>query len=513
MKGLWIQDLGVVFGYAFCFFLWHGYQFGGGDQAEHLPWVLKEWDPTLYPGDYYLDFGNGGHFGVRTRYARTLAALANPSTLSWWCFGLTLVCAALGIWAVILWSRALFPGQTITGWLAPFFTHFVFFRYWSLGDNLIAENSFISGTPALAAGLLSLALVYRQRWWMALWPALVAGYFHPIVGFHLCTLVFFLLILARPSGWLWFLGFLATTFFMVQYPFFIQTSQNWAQDTARCAGYTYEDYFIRFRLPHHFLMSTFPASHYIKFGFLMAAFFVVHTLQPPSRSQRTLAGAIAWALVGCALYYFATERIGIPSVFKTQWPKITIWLSAAASIVLASWTEFQIRTSVSRPVLKSAVFAAVPAIILVRIVYAPAEIDWPWSRKNDALARAHRFIGTYTPKDALFITDPANDRFSYEARRPLATGYRAVWPDPNWTCPWFLGFSKAFFVAPDSLRKQHSRLRDLASRHFRQGLWQPQAGSSKARYVLVADSVPCPWTMEALLLYRNESYVVWKLEQ
>lgn len=501
--------LAVSFFYTTFFLLWRGYSYGDGDHAEHLPFLFKRWNPLLYSGDYFLDYTDEARFNVRHGYVRLMSALADEETLPVVCFVLTFLFTWLGIAGAMAWGRASYPEAPLSGWLTPFFTHFLFYHYWSLGDNLIAENSFVSGTVSLAVGLWAMAFLMRGRLTLSAPLIALAGYMHIMLGLHLLVLAFIFVLLGGVRRRSLGLMGLIVLFVGVNFSFFMALAQDLTQQSVHCEGLKYGQFFLRFRLPHHFVMSTFPLTHYVKFAGLMAAMLVVAFAGAPLRGLRNWTAVTMSACGICLLYFVFTEIFNSDIAFKTQWPKVTIWLSAGASVILASraealWYQWRLRKFYA---------VVVPVFILLILAVQPilnhenVDHDWPWLRRQDALSDAHNFIRNHTSPDALFVTDPANDRFSIEARRPLLTGYRAVWADAGWACVWYKDFCRVYTVLPDSM-KRGIKLRDLASCHFKKGLWSPQALNRKATHGLLP--------LEGLIflpscyhvLYKNDRYAV-----
>lgn len=507
MRRFWLPFLisGV---YTALFFLWWGYSYSDGDQAEHLPFVFKDWNPSLYQGDYFMEYAERARFNVRSTYVRLLTLLANENSLPYVCFLLTVLSAWLGIAGAMAWGRSFFSHKHVTGWMAPLFSHFLFYHYWSLGDNLIAETSFVSGTLPLAAGFWALAWLARERFFWAALIIALSGVVHIMLGMHLFILFAIYVILFRPAR-LWQVIFGGSALFMaVNFSFFRTLLDEIGSEATACDGLSYGTYFIHFRLPHHFVMSALPVSHYGKFGVLLSAFFFVSFVDPPNRQLRVWIRLTLAILLLCLLYYTLSELVELEGVFKTQWPKITIWLSAGAAVALASYLESLWYERLLHNQRLRLIPPAVILLLLMKPLANPAEIYWPWQKRFDALARAHQFISENTPSEALFVTDPRNDRFAVEAQRPLLTGYRAVWPEPEWACNWFRGFCRVYKVLPDSL-KRFEKLRDLASDHFVRGLWQPWSYDRRASYALVpVGSLTQPVVKEALILYRNEAFAV-----
>lgn len=83
----------------------NGYTFGFWDHSIHLPWVLREMDPSFLPGDFLI-----GAAPSHTSLAFVaLARLAEVLGLAWACFLLHLACVTLMITGSAALARALFP--------------------------------------------------------------------------------------------------------------------------------------------------------------------------------------------------------------------------------------------------------------------------------------------------------------------------------------------------------------------------------------------------------------------
>ncbi|MCS6981023.1 MAG: hypothetical protein N2110_01285 [Flavobacteriales bacterium] len=506
------QWSGAAWIYTLAFFVGNGYQFGGGDQAEHLPALLQRWYPSLYSGDYFLQhLRDTASFDIRSHYVSFLALIAQDHSLAWWCFGLTVICLWLGVWAVMEWSARMMPTSLLTPFVAPLFTHFLFFHYWSLGDNLIAENAFVSGTPALAAGLWSLAWLSGVKVVQAGIAMAVAGWFHLLLGLHLLLMGIIYLFLARPLFWkrkifLWLIPFLLLNGFDL---WTLYQDRGFSANT--CEGLSYGDYFIRYRLAHHFVISSFPFNHFLKFGFLVAMAFVLVLGPGVPLVLRNWSGMVGTVTAGCVAYYGLTEVAGLEAIFRTQWPKTTIWASAGASLMIAGVAGKMCEDFLSYR-LRIWIRWIIPSLVLGAATFKePPESCWPWEKQKDPLSEMHRFIRLHTPQDALFLVDPTNDRFSYEARRPLLIGYRAVWPQPTRACSWFKDFSTVFRIPYSWPVKE--KLIDRASRAFREGKITLYTQDRQAAYVLArrTDDV---WRASERLkaIMENSQYVLYEVQ-
>ena len=56
MKQFFAKNIHFIYSIviATAYIFYHGYSYPGGDQEEHLPLVIKMFDPALYQHDYYV---------------------------------------------------------------------------------------------------------------------------------------------------------------------------------------------------------------------------------------------------------------------------------------------------------------------------------------------------------------------------------------------------------------------------------------------------------------------------
>jgi len=484
---LGVRLLAISVIYTVFFIIWNGYVFGGGDQAEHLPMLLKKWNPHLYVEDYYLKELSTHRFNVRTHYIKLLNLLCNEENLFYRCFLLNFLCIWLSIVGIMFWSKT--RDSIVSCILAPFLVFFVFFKYWSIGDNLLAENSFVAGSLALPSGIWALALTRMNLFIPASIMVAIAGYFQFIIGLHVLFIILILFLFSfdlklRLSRIL----YLLIIYFSFNLNQLSVIAGSMYDGENLCEGLSYANYFIKYRLKHHFLMSAFPISHYIKFLSLVFLSFIFYLISNPDPFWRSWFMMVIVVCGSYFLYYISTEIFGFDFAFKSQWPKLSIFLSAGASVYLSVFLSSRYDILFEKYYIKRSFYLlAILIILIIGGIYRNPVLDLPWNKEFNARRKMHDFIRHQTPTDAVFIISPLNDYFSFEAQRSLWIGYRAVWPDPDLACEWFIRFSTLFNIPFHSL-KSKEKLLNKASEHFLSGNIKVNAVKKDNFFVLVESS-------------------------
>jgi hypothetical protein len=169
-----------------------GYRYGAGDQAGHLPSVLRHLDPRLFPRDSALIEAQSRLAVFDEVLARAMAVI--PASLEAWCFALyvaTLVLLYAGL--IRLGGAYLRSGWALAAFVAA---ATIRHRIARTSANTL-EGYFHPRQLAFAIGVIGVAETMRGRPWTALGAALVAGVVHPMTG-------------------LWFLAWIGVALFVEQ---------------------------------------------------------------------------------------------------------------------------------------------------------------------------------------------------------------------------------------------------------------------------------------------------------
>jgi hypothetical protein len=154
-----------------------GYRYGVGDQAGHIPAILRHLDGQLFPRDRVLIEAQSRLFFFDELLARGIAA--SPFAIETWFFALYVVSLGLLYVALLrLGGRLLASGWAVAAFVAlGTLRH----RIAKTSANTL-EGYFHPRQLAFAIGALGLAEALRGRPWPALAAAAVAAGVHPMTG-------------------------------------------------------------------------------------------------------------------------------------------------------------------------------------------------------------------------------------------------------------------------------------------------------------------------------------------
>jgi hypothetical protein len=169
-----------------------GYRYGVGDQAGHIPSILRALDARLFPRDSALIDAQSRLFVFDELLARAIGLV--PAGLETWFFGLYLLTLALLYTGLVrLADRVLVSRWSIAAFVA---VCAVRHRIAKTSANTL-EGYFHPRQLAFAIGVLGLGAMLRARPWTALATAAAASAVHPITG-------------------LWFVGWIGVALFVEQ---------------------------------------------------------------------------------------------------------------------------------------------------------------------------------------------------------------------------------------------------------------------------------------------------------
>jgi hypothetical protein len=154
-----------------------GYRYGVGDQAGHIPSILRALDGRLFPRDSALIDAQSRLFVFDELLARAMGLV--PASLEAWFLGLyllTLVLLYVGL--VRLGDRLLVSRWSIAAFVI---VAAVRHRIAKTSANTL-EGYFHPRQLAFAIGVLGLGEMMRARPWTALAAAAAAGAVHPMTG-------------------------------------------------------------------------------------------------------------------------------------------------------------------------------------------------------------------------------------------------------------------------------------------------------------------------------------------
>jgi hypothetical protein len=454
-----------VFGYsllvASIFLLARGYQFNTDDQAEHLPQIYKALDVQLYPNDYFVD-QSASIFTVRFYYEKLVLLVANTVVLEWGLFVLTFLCIALMAFSFARMAEELFYDRWAV-LLAPVLAMFVFYDF-TVGGNHIMYASFISSTMAKALAAFAMLQFVKREYFLAGVLLGIATLFQPLVGLQLFLILGGIELLFRgnvKNTVVFGVPFVVVSSFILVPTFGRQFGESMAFNED-----LYYQILYRFRNHHHYIPSLFPVTHYIKFFGLLGLGLVSFYLIRP-RDQRLYVGVVLLGLFGMLAYWLALEQFGLLPIGKLQWFKVTVWISALSSLMVAGLVGQLLSGFIPLYRIKKVIVPTSLTLCLLSLLFLtnskilPAEFQHSYMVGNRAysdLEKMHFWIAENTSKDVSVLVSPDNNSFSCQAKRSMPIHFQAIIHEPFFMLPWYEDFKEIHGVSIENLEGVDARI-------------------------------------------------------
>jgi hypothetical protein len=192
----WLMWAGAILALAVAQILFAGYQFGAGNQAVQIPFLLKSADPSLFARDAMVD-RTIAHYP--SWFFRGLGSLIGTGEVQSWYFALHVLTAAATLAAAYALSWSMFQDRASS---AVAILLLLPAHHRALGGDGLYSAAFTHTWAALPVAILALALLYRERWLPA--AALAGALFnvHALTAGYLGVMIACVLIGQRPwRGW------------------------------------------------------------------------------------------------------------------------------------------------------------------------------------------------------------------------------------------------------------------------------------------------------------------------
>ena len=172
-----------------------GYRYGASDQAFYIPAILHQLDPALYPRDWAMIGAQGRYFLLDELMAAVMRA-TGLSLPALFVLAQAAALAAIYAGAIGLGRTVLTTPWAMAAWLAALTLRH---RIAKTGVNTL-EGYFHPRVLVCGLGLLSLALLARDRPWWALALAVASGARHPMAAACFVVLVAAAIVVMRPRA-------------------------------------------------------------------------------------------------------------------------------------------------------------------------------------------------------------------------------------------------------------------------------------------------------------------------
>jgi hypothetical protein len=340
--------------------------------------------------------------------------------------------------------------------LAPVLAMIVFYGF-TVGGNHVMYGSFISST--MAKGISSFGLLqFLKRKHVN--SGLVLGFatlFQPLVGLQLFLILGGIELLIRRNfgNTLKFgLPFIAVAAFIL-----VPTFGRQFAETVEYDKELYYEILYRFRNHHHYVPSLFPITHYIKFFGLLGLGLVSYHMTKP-RDKQFYVGFVGFGLFGMLVYWLCLEYLGILQIGKVQWFKVTVWIGAFSSIMVAGsvgqlLSGFIVLSKQKHLVLPISIsLFLVISFFITNSKLLPEPLQGKYMigiRLYSDLEKMHFWIAENTPKDVTVLVSPDDNAFSCQAKRSMPIHFQAIIHEPFFMLPWYEDFAQIYGVSIQNL--------------------------------------------------------------
>lgn len=427
--------------FATLFILIHGYQFNNGDQEEHLPYVYKLMDASLYQNDYLVPLQTT-QFTIRFYFAHLIKFLGSILSIPNVVLFLYLLCLIVVGWVISTLAENMSKSQS-AGIIAPILL--ILFNNYTIGGNSIIDVQLTTTVLSVALGAIANLFFTKGKMVQASAFCGLASLFQVLVGLQLFILLFIAaLSIVNKNKWkqgvkhilvyFLFAGWMLLPMLLIQFG-----------STSTFETEKYYQILFYFRNAHHYHPFCFPAMDYITTFFWWGIILFSIWAGQKRHLFHHYTSILLLTGLGCVLYFIGFTLLNIHSIGKLQWFKATIWPTLLGSIPVSILIAEKVKASSIIYFSKTRSLLVVGLVIilwmgLANSTYIPSEkIKYRYKLGNypqKNLEKMHLWIVRHTPKNAVFLTFPNDDSFLCEAKRSLPVAYKGVIHQPNFLLPW-----------------------------------------------------------------------------
>lgn len=435
---LWALFAAVFFTYKV------GYLFGDIDGEELLPVVYRLLDPSLYPGDAFVDAASHVQ-PVRAAFTYTLAGFGQIMPVAYAALLLQAVCVVGTAFFLIRIARTLFPDAPWATPLAPVLA-LVYFGTWTLGGNAYVDNMLLPHSFAAFGGTGAALLFLRKKFTGAGFVLGLAALYQPLLAGQLWGMLGVVrMVGARAYRWRDVRRFTGS-FILAVSPLLIATPLYDSPPVSSTARALFSERYFVFRHGLHYLPSLYaPIDWMHATGLATVAASLIIRYRHPARHG--FAVFAACGIAAMAVYALLVEGVGWLNVCAVQAFKSSIWIAAASAVVVAGYVGEGISVVLplrpSRWWVLTATLAGIfyfGGIITHTGSLAGRGLGGDWYRIGayppSDLTRIHCYLRTNTPKDAMVLTAPLDVSLLCETQRPTPVSYKGFLHQPAAFLEW-----------------------------------------------------------------------------
>lgn len=447
----------LAIGFALAFVVVYGYQFNNGDQEEHLPYVYKLIDSSLYPNDYLVP-RQVSTFTVRFYFANLLAWGGRLFPVDKLVFVLHLISLAVSAYCVsrMALKRSIW---NVAGWVAPVIL--LVWNSWTVGGNHLFDVQLTCSSLAMMFGAIALLKFDGDKPVQAAALAGVAALFQVLMGLQL-FLLFGLTMLWRKRFFGWRkivfsgLAFCGCSAAMLGPVMYAQLLQNVPGDNQ-----LYHQVLFIFRNANHYHPLCFPLKDYLKEIVILVLLVFCFSRQSKEKN-RYVPEFMIFVLMGCIVYSLAFFY-EMTSLVKLQWFKTNAWLVFYAVVPVSVFISDKLRRNID---VKPVVFGGLLSAVVLGFILVTNSAILPMEKlqsrykignyvKSD-LQLLHERIDRELPVDVMVLPLAGDESFLCEARRSIPVGFKAIIHEKDFMLDWYQKMNDLYKVSiqPDACNQE-----------------------------------------------------------
>ena len=405
-----------------------GYELGRDDQIQAIGYAEMINDSSLFTTDFYLQNIDKVKPNERFVFSYFMSFFSgNYPIYLFLMHYITSMLLFFGIYKI----AALYIKNEVLRWLTLPALFIPLYLYY-LGSCEVYYPNFFVSIFVKTIGIWGVYLFLKKYYYYAILVFIVATFFHQVVGLQLFMITTGVLLIGKlfydlRIDWIK-IGLIILTYILTAGIWMIVLKQKFE------AGFTGNnqelfDIIFKFRLPHHYLPSTFPIKQWLVEGVLLLIglrFFY-------QKSQAVFLFYLS-VILGLIVYTIGVESFNYINITAFQWFKTTMWLEIFSVIAFFALLEKHL------PFLKSKIFKALSytgvfagAIIVIITVTSfkekiPFKVKYDFGTQytDDANVDIAIKIKAKTSKDALFVHPQNYTELRYYAERNSFVDYKIM---------------------------------------------------------------------------------------
>jgi hypothetical protein len=405
-----------------------GYELGRDDQIQALGYAEMISDSSLFTTDYYLQ--NIDKVKPNERYVFSYFLSFFTGNAPFYMLLLHYATSLLLFFGIFK-IASIFIKNKVLIWLSILTLFIPLYLYYLGSCELYYPNFFVSIFVKTIA-VWGIYLFLKKEYFYSYLVFIIATFFHQVVGLQLFIILTGVLLLGKIVYKLridWFkIGLFILIYIVTSGIWMIILKQKFDSGFAG-DNQQFFDIIFKFRLPHHYLPSTFLAKYWLVEGSLI----IVGLIYFYKKSKAIYLFFIT-VILGLIIYTIGVEGFNYINITAFQWFKTTMWLEMFSVIALFGFIEKHL------PILQNAKFKITfniglflsAIIVIIMILFFKENIpfkvryDFGTQYQDDANVDIAVQIRILTEKDALFVHPQNYIELRYYAKRNSFVDYKIM---------------------------------------------------------------------------------------